>query len=110
MTGGAPRHRVVVWPWLRGPGRVLLREWLAITVGPLILAWRRLDRAELEHELEHVRQWRADGPLFAVRYLLESFRSWRAGTGWYRGNRFEVAARHAAHTAAADARGREPVG
>lgn len=90
------RHRVVVWPWLRRPGRLLLQEWLAITIGPLILAWRRLEPAELAHELEHVRQWRAHGPLFAARYLLESFRSWRAGTGWYRGNRFEAAARRAA--------------
>jgi hypothetical protein len=76
-------------------GRLLLPEWLAITLGHHIFAWRRLDAAELAHELAHVGQWRRHGPTFAFIYLLESWRSWRAGTGWYSGNRFEVEAKAA---------------
>ena len=95
----ATRYRLHVLPWLRRPGRVLLPEWLAITLGSDILAWRRLDSAELAHELEHVRQWRRYGAVFAVLYLLASWGSWRAGAGWYAGNRFEVDARAAAEAA-----------
>ena len=91
----ATRHRLHVVPWLRRPGRVLLPEWLAITLGSHILTWRRLDPGELAHELEHVRQWRRYGAIFAVLYVLASWRSWRRGTGWYAGNRFEVEARAA---------------
>ena len=92
MTG----HRVVVLPWLRPLGRLLLRDWLAITIGRTILAWRRLDPRELEHELEHVRQWRRHGIVFPLRYLLESARARRAGRRWYHDNRFEEEARKAA--------------
>jgi hypothetical protein len=98
------RYRVHVLPWLRGPGsRLLLPGWLAITLGGRILTWRPLDPVELAHELEHVRQWHRHGPLFVVRYLAASLASWRAGTGWYRGNRFEVAARAAADRVAREA-------
>ncbi|HET6381531.1 MAG TPA: hypothetical protein VFH63_10950 [candidate division Zixibacteria bacterium] len=90
-----PSHRVRVLPWLRRPGGLLLRNWLAITIGREILAWRDLDAGELAHELAHVRQWRRHGVLFALRYLAASFASWRAGTGWYHGNRFEIEARRA---------------
>ena len=27
------KHKVHVVPWLRRPGRLLLKEWLAITIG-----------------------------------------------------------------------------
>jgi len=92
-----PRHRLHVHPWL-GPlgARLLLPDWLAITLGHHIVSWRPLSPAELAHELEHVRQWDRYGPAFAVRYLRASLRSWSAGTGWYAGNRFEAAARTAA--------------
>ena len=96
-----PRHRVHVWPWLRHPGRILLREWLAITVDGEILAWRALTATELAHELEHVRQWRRYGPPFAVRYLLAGWSARRAGRHWYRDNAFEIAARDAARRSAA---------
>jgi hypothetical protein len=84
-----------VRPRLRPIGRLLLRNWLAITIGSHIWAWRRLGPRELAHEMAHVRQWRRYGIGFAVRYLAASLRSWVAGTGWYRGNRFEIEARAA---------------
>lgn len=90
------RHRVVVWPWLRRPGGLLLRNWLAITIGSTILAWRDLGDDELEHELEHVRQWRRHGWTFPIRYLRASAAARRAGKNWYGDNRFEVEARNAA--------------
>lgn len=92
---GRLEHRLHVIPWLQRPGRLMLRNWLAITIGRHILAWRPLGDRELRHELEHVRQWRRHGPTFALRYLLASFRSWRSGGGWYHDNPYEVAARAA---------------
>jgi hypothetical protein len=94
-----PPHRVHVLRALQRPGRILLPNWLAITFGRDIWTWRPLDERELRHELEHVRQWRRYGSTFAVRYLRASLRSWRAGSGWYRGNAFEVAARAAEEVA-----------
>jgi hypothetical protein len=90
------RHRVVTWPWLRRAGRLVLRDWLAITLGQTVFAWRELTDDELEHELEHVRQWARFGLRFPVAYLAASVRAWRAGGRWYRDNRFEVDARAAA--------------
>lgn len=88
-------HRVHVVPWLKRPGSLMLRDWLAITVGRDIWTWRPLESRELRHELEHVRQWRRHGPLFGVSYLLASYRAWRRGGAWYRDNPYEVAARAA---------------
>ncbi|HSM38207.1 MAG TPA: hypothetical protein VK838_02660 [Candidatus Limnocylindrales bacterium] len=93
------RHRVRVIPWLRRPGRLLLPEWLAITLGHDIVAWRPLDERELRHELAHVEQWNRHGWTLPARYVMASWRSLRAGEGWYRGNRFEVEARAAADSA-----------
>lgn len=90
------KHRVVVWPWLRLVGPLLLRDWLAITVGRTIFAWRELDDAELEHELEHVRQWGRMGLRFPIAYLAESMRARKAGRRWYHDNRYEADARKAA--------------
>lgn len=95
----APAYRLRVMPWLRLIGRLVLREWLAMTIGSTILTWRPLNPSELAHELEHVRQWRRFGVLFPVIYLGASLASARRGDGWYRGNRFEVAARDAARLA-----------
>ena len=89
------RHRLHVLPWLRGPGRLLLDDWLAITIGRDILAWRPLTDRELRHELAHVRQWRRHGAVLPLLYAAAAWRSWRGGTGPYRGNRFEVEARAA---------------
>ncbi len=94
-----PGHRLHVWPWLRLPGRLVLPNWLAITIGRDVLAWRPLDERELRHELAHVEQWRRHGWSLPVRYALASWRAWRAGSGWYRGNAFEVEARAAERSA-----------
>ena len=88
--------RVHVWPWLRRLGTLLLTDWLAITVGRRIFAWRALSEAELEHEMEHVRQWLRHGWTFPVRYAAASLVARRAGKRWYHDNRYEVEARDAA--------------
>jgi hypothetical protein len=93
------RHRLHIWPWLRRPGRLFLRNWLAITIGRDVLAWRELSERELRHELAHVEQWRRHGVTLVARYALASLRAWRAGQGWYRGNRFEAEARAAEDSA-----------
>ena len=90
------RHRVHVWPWLRLPGSILLRDWLAITIGRRIFAWRRMTDEELEHELEHVRQWTRLGWAFPIAYLVASMTARRAGKRWYLDNRYEREARDAA--------------
>jgi hypothetical protein len=93
------KHRVHILPWLRRPGSLLIPDWLAITLGRDIFAWRVMNARELAHEIAHVRQWGRYGPIFGLRYLAACWISWRAGTGWYRGNRFEVEAREAAERA-----------
>jgi hypothetical protein len=90
-------YRLIVLPFLRRPGaRLIMPNWLAITIWRWIFAWRPLDPAELAHELAHVRQWRANGLRFIPRYLAESRRAARSGGDRYRDNRFEVEARAAA--------------
>jgi hypothetical protein len=89
-------HRVVVLPWLRRIGALVLTDWLAITIRGTIFAWRPLSAVELEHELEHVRQWRSVGWLFPMAYFAHSLRARRAGRRWYHDNPFEVDARLAA--------------
>ena len=92
-------HRVHVMPSLKRVGGRLLPNWLAITLGRDIFAWRDLSPAELAHELEHVRQWSRYKVAFPVIYLGASVTAALSGRGWYRGNRFEVAAREAAERA-----------
>lgn len=92
----APRHRVRVWPWTRPLGRLVIPNWLAFTLGRTIVAWRDLNDAELEHELEHVRQWARLGLRLPIAYLAESLRIRRRGGHWYRDNHFEAEARDAA--------------
>jgi hypothetical protein len=106
-----PAHRLHVVPRLRRVGGLLLlRDWLAITLGPHIWTWRPLNEAELEHELEHVRQWRRHGLVFIARYARASWRARRRGGHWYRDNAFEVAARQAATRVAGDAPNRSRAG
>ena len=94
-----PAHRVHVLQWLRPiGGRVLLANWLAITIGRDIWCWRDLDAPELAHELEHVRQWDRHGPTYIALYAWSSVAAMLAGRHWYRDNAFEVAARRAAST------------
>jgi hypothetical protein len=91
------RHRVHVIPALRAVGgRVLLRDWLAITIGRDIWCWRPLDEAELAHELCHVHQWERYGVSFLGAYALASIVAMTSRGHWYRDNAFEVAARRAA--------------
>jgi hypothetical protein len=78
-------------------GRLALRNWLAITIGRHVFAWRPMTDAELAHELEHVRQWKRHGWRFPIEYLAASLGARRSGKKWYRDNRFEVAARDAAN-------------
>jgi hypothetical protein len=89
-------HRLHVLPWLRPIGTLFLRNWLAITIGRHVFAWRPLTDEELEHELEHVRQWERHGLAFPLVYLADSLRARRAGKRWYVDNRFEEDARTAA--------------
>ncbi len=91
-------HRVVVLPWLRAIGPALIPKWLAITIGSTVFTWRKLTDVELEHELEHVRQWKRHGFLFPIAYFAESLRAKRAGRRWYNDNKFEEQARKAAST------------
>ena len=103
------RHRVHVVPWLRRPGSLLLRDWLAITIGGDILTWRSLTAVELEHELEHVRQWSRHGWAFPLVYVAGSFGAWLGGGRWYHDNPFERTARQsAAAMVAAGREGRPP--
>ena len=92
-------HRVHVWPWLRRFGALTIEDWLAITVGRRIFAWRQLNDVELAHELAHVRQWARHGVRFPLMYLADSLRARRAGKRWYHDNRFEREARQAAKRA-----------
>ncbi|HEX6656380.1 MAG TPA: hypothetical protein VF153_09230 [Candidatus Limnocylindria bacterium] len=89
------RHRVHVMPGLKRLGGRLLPNWLAITLGRDIFAWRELSPSELRHELQHVRQWSRYKVVFPVVYLGASVIGLVTGRGWYRGNRFEVEARAA---------------
>jgi hypothetical protein len=89
-------HRLHVVPWLRSIGSLVLRDWLAITIGSRIFAWRTLNDAELAHELAHVRQWSRHGVAFPLIYLAHSLRLRRAGKRWYHDNPYEKEARDAA--------------
>ena len=92
---------VHVIPMLRRPGqRLLLPNWLAITVGSHIFAWRPLDPVELAHEQEHARQWQRYGMRYVARYLRASWQASRRGGDRYWDNPFEVAARSAAQRVA----------
>jgi hypothetical protein len=81
---------------MRRIGGLVLPDWLAITLGHTVFAWRALTDDELEHELEHVRQWARIGWRYPIAYLAASLTARRAGGRWYRDNRFEVEARAAA--------------
>jgi len=97
MAGPAtPRHRIIVLPWIRGiMQRFVLPNWLAITLGPLIICWRPLEARELAHELAHVLQWRRHGLRYPWRYWRASEAAQAAGLDRYRDNAFEVEARAA---------------
>lgn len=88
-----PNYRMHVWPWIKGPAqRLIMPDWLAITIGHDVFAWRPLDEFELEHELTHIKQWDANGVLYPPRYFQASRAASAAGLDRYRGNAFEVEA------------------
>lgn len=95
---GAKRaaHRVHVVPVLQRPAGRLFRDWLAITLGRHILAWRPLSESELAHEVTHVQQWARHGWSFPMAYAVASARAVMTGGHWYRDNAFEREARAAA--------------
>ena len=98
-SSDVPEYPVIVIPWLRRPGHhLILPNWLAITIGRWIFAWRPLNDAELAHELTHVRQWQRYGLRFIPRYLRASRRAAAADGDSYCDNIFEREA-----SAAADA-------
>ncbi len=77
----------------------MMPDWLAITLGRHIFAWRAMTDQELAHELAHVRQWAKHGWRFVIAYPAESIRARRSGRRWYHDNRFEVEARDEARRA-----------
>jgi hypothetical protein len=92
-----PPYRSVVIPWFKPVAqRFIFEDWLAITIGPLIISWRDLHPAELAHELQHVRQWRKYGLTYIPRYFAASAAAEKAGKDRYWENAFEVEARAAA--------------
>ena len=95
-------YRVHVWPWLRNPGRRVLPNWLAITLGRHVFAWRAMSEVETAHELTHVEQWQRHGWRFPIAYLAASLKARRAGGHWYDDNPFEIEAREAARGAKPD--------
>lgn len=64
------------WLWVGGP---VPPGSAAITVGPVISVRRGHadDPVLLRHEEEHVRQWRALGPVRFLRTYLGSYAAWR---------------------------------
>lgn len=88
MTPRSTVH-IHVRPRLRSLGEQVVPDWLAITLGSHIWAWRLVNRRELAHELAHVRQWRRHRIWFPLLYLAAAAEAWRAGRDWYRDNRFE---------------------
>jgi len=97
MAGSTPSYRLHVRGWIKGPAqRLIMPEWLAITVGHDIFAWRPLDEFELAHELVHVGQWSANGIMYIPRYFQASRAAAAAGKDRYRDNAFEVEAYGAA--------------
>lgn len=92
-----PPYRCVVIPLLRVIGqRFIFPTWLAITIGPIIFSWRKLDEVELAHEVQHVRQWRKNGLMYIPRYFAASKAASKAGKDRYLDNKFEAEAREVA--------------
>jgi hypothetical protein len=91
-----PWHRVVIVPWTKPLARrLLIPNWLATTIGPLVITWRPLDDVELAHELQHVRQWHTHGLQYIRRYFAASEEAVKVGKDRYWDNKFEIEARAA---------------
>ena len=84
---------VVVCEGAAWPGR-LGWNYSAITFGHVILSVSDTSESLLRHELVHVRQYEAWGPLFVPAYLAAALWARIRGGSAYRDNAFEVAARN----------------
>jgi hypothetical protein len=89
-----PGVRVVRGRWIPRLGGLLAggrRSAAAVTLGSTIVVHPDVVVSEqlLRHELEHVRQWRAEGWRFPLRY------AWQYARRGYRANPYEVTAREA---------------
>ena len=91
LPEGVTLRRGRLVPWIGGRLARSRRAALAVTLRRSIILepGATLTAELLEHELTHVRQWRAD-PLFPVRYALDTLRH------GYRDNPYEREAREAA--------------
>ncbi len=99
MAGSTPSYRLHIWGWIRRPAqKLIMPNWLAITIGHNIFAWRPVDEFELAHELTHVRQWSANGIMYIPRYFQASRAAAAAGKDRYRDNAFEAEALAATDT------------
>lgn len=90
-TLSRPRRRDGVLEFRSARGFAALHRLLgfaAITLGHAVIAQPGIGEGTWRHELAHVRQWEAFGPLMLVLYPAASLRG-------YRRNPFEVAARRA---------------
>jgi len=94
VTGGGGCRKGCTWEFHGGLAKWLLERTpigaIAMTVGHVILGRTQaaLDLAR-EHELVHVRQYEAWGPLFVPVYFLRSGIVWWQGGDVYRDNPFE---------------------
>lgn len=91
LPDGITLRRGRLVPWIGGRLARSRQPALAVTLRRSIILdpGATLTAELLEHELAHVRQWRAD-PLFPVRYALATLRH------GYHDNPYEVEARQAA--------------
>ena len=91
LPSGVTLRRGRLIPWIGGLFTPARRPAAAVTLRGTIIVnpSARLTPELLEHELAHVRQWRAD-PLFPLRYTLAAVRN-----GYY-DNPYEIEARTAA--------------
>lgn len=98
--GGAGYVKRYEGAWLFTPGRFgpwrwwVAQGWVGVTFGEVVII-TSLYSSLLRHELAHVRQYRAWGPLFLPAYGLASLWAWATGRHYYRDNAFEKAAREA---------------
>jgi hypothetical protein len=86
------RDGVLVCEGAAWPARLGWR-YKAMTLGHVIVCVGELDQRTWEHELVHVRQHEAWGPLFVPAYVAASAWAMLRGRHFYQDNRFEVAAR-----------------
>lgn len=103
-TNGVLLCEGATWP------RRLGWRYRAIALGHVVLAVDELDAETLRHELVHVRQYEAWGPLMIPAYLAASLVCRLTGRHPYRDNPFEIAARKGSRISGAVPMSREECG